>query len=96
MEYVFPDQGLEDVRDQFMLGDDVLVAPVLEQGAHARLVQIPAGEWEGFGGAQEWETTDGKYSSEDRDHVTGPQKVSCAARPFGKLAALAYFKRRRT
>ena len=33
------------VEDQFMFGPDILVAPVLEQGATSRLVYLPEGEW---------------------------------------------------
>ena len=36
--------------DQFLLGNDLLVAPVLEEGADSRSVLLPPGEW--FG----WET----------------------------------------
>ena len=50
MEYVFPHQGLAAVTDQFMLGEDVLVAPVLEKGARERRVVFPAGVWRGADG----------------------------------------------
>ncbi|WP_218192332.1 glycoside hydrolase family 31 protein [Brachybacterium vulturis] len=43
MAYHHP--GLEDVRDQFMLGEDLVVAPVLERGARSRRVILPAGTW---------------------------------------------------
>ena len=45
MEYVFPHQGYEGVKDQFLLGDDILVAPALEKGISSRAVRVPAGTW---------------------------------------------------
>ncbi len=45
MEYVFPHQGYEAVKDQFLLGDDILVAPALEKGITQRKVQLPPGTW---------------------------------------------------
>ena len=32
------------IDDQFLLGDEVLVAPVLEEGAVTRHVYLPSGE----------------------------------------------------
>lgn len=37
--------GHAGVRDQFLLGDSILVAPVLEQGATTRHVSVPPGTW---------------------------------------------------
>ena len=45
MEYVFPGEGLERVNDQFMLGNDILVAPVVTKGATGRDVVLPSGRW---------------------------------------------------
>ncbi len=45
LEYECPHRGLENVTDEFMLGSDILVAPVLEKGAAARDVLFPAGRW---------------------------------------------------
>lgn len=45
MEYIFPHQGYERVDDQFLLGSDILVAPLLEKGEGTRTVLIPPGKW---------------------------------------------------
>jgi alpha-glucosidase len=45
MEYVFPQQGYATVKNQFMLGDDILVAPVTTKGAKSREVLLPKGKW---------------------------------------------------
>jgi alpha-glucosidase len=45
LEYVFPHQGFAGVKDQFLLGDDILVAPALEKGVKERKVQLPQGTW---------------------------------------------------
>jgi alpha-glucosidase len=39
------DPALLGVEDQFLLGDALLVAPVLEEGARSRDVVLPAGRW---------------------------------------------------
>ena len=46
MEYVFPDEGLYDCKDQFMLGDSLLIAPCLEKGKREREVRLPSGKWQ--------------------------------------------------
>lgn len=45
MEYEFPHQGLQDVKDCFMLGSTLLVAPVIEQEAVTKTVRLPQGKW---------------------------------------------------
>ncbi len=50
MEYEFPEQGFEAVVDQFMLGSDTLVAPVMEPGVEVREVKLPKGKWQLRGG----------------------------------------------
>ena len=45
MEYEFPHQGYEKVIDQFLLGDDILVAPMLAKYRSSRTVLIPKGKW---------------------------------------------------
>jgi len=41
----FPDSGYENIKDQFMLGDDILVAPVVTKGARSRKLILPEGRW---------------------------------------------------
>lgn len=50
MEFNFPHQGYARINDQFLLGDRLLVAPVLSRGAVIRKVIIPQGEWKSFQG----------------------------------------------
>lgn len=39
------DRGLRDCEDAFLLGDCLLVAPVLDPGTDRRAVQLPRGRW---------------------------------------------------
>ncbi len=45
MEYSYPHCGYEKITDQFLLGEEVLVAPVIEQGKSEREVILPEGQW---------------------------------------------------
>ena len=45
MEYVFPYKGYYKIEDQFMLGNNILVAPYLSKGEGTREVIIPKGKW---------------------------------------------------
>ena len=44
MEYVFPHQGFAECKDQFMLGNDYLVAPVVTI-SNIRTIKLPEGTW---------------------------------------------------
>jgi alpha-glucosidase (family GH31 glycosyl hydrolase) len=44
MEYLYPNQGYEYIKDQFLLGTDLLVAPLQNQGG-TRTVVLPKGTW---------------------------------------------------
>ena len=50
MAYVFPGEGFETTSDQFMLGEDMLVCPVLEKGAKTRKIRLPGGLWKTWRG----------------------------------------------
>ena len=43
-----PEDKYADIADEYLWGDNVLVAPVMEQGARSRKVVFPAGEWIDF------------------------------------------------
>jgi alpha-glucosidase (family GH31 glycosyl hydrolase) len=45
MEYRFPHSGYELIKDQYLIGDSLLVAPVVEKNVTKRLVFIPNGVW---------------------------------------------------
>lgn len=45
LEYNDPNQGYENITDEFMLGEDILVAPVVTQGTVKREVAFPEGSW---------------------------------------------------
>jgi len=71
----FPDdRSARDVQDSFMLGPDILVAPVLEEGALEREVYLPvhAGGWSDF---------------RDGRHFNGGQVITVTA-PLGRLPVL--------
>lgn len=45
MAMAFPEGGYEMIKDQFVLGNNIIVAPVVEKGARSRSVILPAGKW---------------------------------------------------
>jgi alpha-glucosidase (family GH31 glycosyl hydrolase) len=45
MAMAFPEGGYELIKDQFVLGGDIIVSPVVEKGARSRYVVLPAGRW---------------------------------------------------
>jgi len=49
LEYYFPNQGLENIKDQFMLGETILVAPIVKKES-SRSVILPKGKWLGDDG----------------------------------------------
>ena len=45
MEFLYPGAGYETVKDQFFLGEDFLVTPMLQAGEGMRTVVLPEGKW---------------------------------------------------
>ena len=50
LEYNDPHKGYEHIMDEFMLGEDILVAPVLEKGQFEKDIVFPKGRWQGEDG----------------------------------------------
>lgn len=46
MAMALPEGGYEKVKDQFVLGGGIIVAPVVTKGARTRSVLLPPGEWQ--------------------------------------------------
>ena len=59
-----------DLDDQFMLGDRLLVAPVLANGQRERTIYLPAGHWRDYWSAREYE---------------GPQNLAAYPAPLDTL-----------
>ncbi len=49
---MYPNRGYAQIKDQFLLGDGILVAPVLEKGGRERCVVVPPGTWYGDDGSE--------------------------------------------
>ena len=44
LAYNFPGKGYENIKDEFMMGDDILVAPVVTENDE-RTIVLPPGDW---------------------------------------------------
>lgn len=60
LEYAYPGHGWEAVADQFLMGEKLLVAPQVGEGATSRTVVIPPGTWK----------------ADDGTTVTGPKTIT--------------------
>ncbi|MET9324550.1 TIM-barrel domain-containing protein [Streptomyces sp. NPDC003038] len=67
------ERGLRDCEDAFLLGDALLVAPVLECGADRRAVRLPRGRW---------------YDTASGAAYEGPGQILLDA-PLGRIPVLA-------
>lgn len=50
LEYNYPNQGYEKIQDQYMVGEDILVAPVTTPKTYSKNVVIPKGIWKAYDG----------------------------------------------
>lgn len=50
LEYNYPHKGYHKINDIFMLGKNILAAPVLKKGAVSRTVTLPEGQWADYSG----------------------------------------------
>jgi len=48
--YSYPHEGLEAIKDAFLFGEHILVAPVLTDKTYERTVHLPRGRWRGADG----------------------------------------------
>src|SRR5690606_17599477 len=48
----WPNSGYEEITDTFLVGSNVLVAPVVQKGARARDIVFPPGVWYGGAGSR--------------------------------------------
>jgi alpha-glucosidase len=51
LDYAYPQAGLEGIKDEFLLGENILVTPVLTKNARSRKVVFPSGTWKGDDGS---------------------------------------------
>ena len=63
LEYNYPGMGYAGIKDEFMMGDWLLVAPVMEKKARSRRVVVPPGVWR----------------ADDGSEVTGPCEIEVTA-----------------
>ncbi len=52
LEYSYPHQGYAGIKDEFLLGDSVLVAPVVQKNMYKRTVVLPEGKWQYIDGQE--------------------------------------------
>ncbi len=82
------DRRATGLEDQFMFGDDLMVAPVLEPGATSRGVYLPQGRWVDFWKAISYRESDGSLRLQRAATVGGGRDVDVSA-PLEQMPLLA-------
>ena len=77
------DKETYNVDDQFAIGDDVIVAPVVEKGAVRRRVYLPSGRWVEWNSSRDFYIPGGRIH-QLADEVSGPCWIEVDA-PLEKL-----------
>uniref|UniRef100_UPI003218049E glycoside hydrolase family 31 protein n=1 Tax=uncultured Draconibacterium sp. TaxID=1573823 RepID=UPI003218049E len=50
LEYSYPNNGYGKINQQFLIGENLLVAPIVEKGITEHKVYLPEGKWKAFNG----------------------------------------------
>lgn len=75
-----PEVYAPDAEYQFLLGRDLLVAPVVEEGARERRLYLPDGEWVNFWEAVAYDEVTGEFARRGRiETVEGGRYVTVEA-----------------
>ncbi len=76
--------------DQYLLGPDLLVAPVLEPGARERTVELPPGTWVDLWRSAGYDATTGGIVAGEPRALEGPNVVTLPA-PLDEIPLLVRF-----
>lgn len=50
LEYVDPHKGYATINDEFLLGNNILVCPVVTKGTRSKMITFPTGSWQSANG----------------------------------------------
>ncbi|HEY2593469.1 MAG TPA: hypothetical protein VGK33_06190, partial [Chloroflexota bacterium] len=73
--------------DQYLLGPDLLVAPVLEPGARERVVELPPGRWVDLWRSAVYDQSSGGISTREPRVLPGPAVITLPA-PLDEIPLL--------
>lgn len=50
LEYAYPKNGYGKINQQFLIGEKLLVAPIINKGITDKIIHLPKGKWKAFNG----------------------------------------------